>query len=233
MFTFTTGLYSILFLSVLLPLVAICLAFPYIALRIRDSVEPNKDPQLGLKSAYYLLFSSALLLVLLGLTFSSIDLMNGMIDKGSKREKQQQQAEMIGVVIEDREGIINPAQRIAGAVVISGLLFTLIFMLLIKASTNDKEFPAVKRLFAGGRFAFAGIVCMLTMTALAILAFQKEAKDKDMKEMELLEMLLAILIVWLPTFLVHFFVMRFYSSKPYYAGPAAGRAQRQRDYVDD
>jgi hypothetical protein len=76
-------------LVVLIPVVAISLALPYLALRLRDSREEKRDPDLGVKSAYYLLLSASILLILLGLTVSAIDIMEGAFDTEKKAEKEK------------------------------------------------------------------------------------------------------------------------------------------------
>jgi hypothetical protein len=222
------GFFTVVIMASVLPLVAVCLAYPYIALRIRDGREEHHDPELGVKSAYYLLYSAAVLLVLFGLTMSAIDLFDGALDKGGRNNQPQQVQGPFGPMNAGKDEFWNTAQRTAWGAVFSGLLFGLTLLLMIKSGTIDSHYPAVKRMFAGGRLGFAGVVVMVTLTAIVIGFFQKEVGDK-----RYWEVLLAIMLVWAPAFAVHAFLLRLYSGAAYYVeSPRSSRRGRDFDLDD-
>jgi hypothetical protein len=223
-------LVSLLFL---LPVIAFCLGFPYVALRVRDSREPKKDPELGIKSAYYMLMSASIILAVVGLTISALDLMDGAFEKGDNKGGKEAKRNAIAFVFgeakkDEKEGFLNnPVQRIALSLVVSGLLFSLTFMILLRAGTNDSTFPAARRSFLGARLGIFGTVVLIAVTALIVLFFQK-----DVKVMAPYEVLTAILLIWLPGFILHIVLMRLQSSKPYCYDTAAAGASGRR-FVDD
>jgi hypothetical protein len=216
-----------------LPLVVVCLAYPYLALRLRDSREDHRDPELGIKTACYLILSAAILLILFGLTVSAIDVMEGTLEK----RNQARQQPVPGQVQQQRDPferlVTETTQRTAWALTVSGLLFALSAMLLLKMGTNDVHFPAAKRVFVGGRLAFIAVVVMIAVTVLIVLFFQKEVPRK-----EPYEVLIGVLIVWTPALAVHIFLMRYYASQPYYVekksySSRSSRSDREYEYDDD
>src|SRR3989442_1307721 len=56
------------------------LAVPYVVLSLRDGQNEERDPEIGLKSALYFMFSLSILLALTGLTFIVVDALE---DRGS------------------------------------------------------------------------------------------------------------------------------------------------------
>jgi len=198
---------------------------------LRDSREEKRDPELGIKTAYYLILSAAILLILFGLTISAIDVMDGTLEKRNQARpqpqvQQQQQRDPF------ERMITETTQRTAWGMTVSGLLFSLTSMLLLKMGTNDIHYPAAKRVFVGGRLAFIGIVVMIAVTALIILFFQKEVPRK-----EPYEVIIAVLMVWAPALAVHIFLMRLYASQPYYDDRTTSRSSRrgrpEPEYLDD
>lgn len=215
-------------LYLVIPLVLIALAYPYMALRLRDSREEKRDPELGIKAAYYLILSAAIMLILFGATVVAIDVMDGTLEKKNQARQQQGAQQQFGI----NQVLSEVTQRTAWGIIVSGVLFSLTMMLLLKASTNDVEFPAAKRVFVGGRLAITGVIVMLALTALIVLFFQKEVPSK-----EPYEILVAILMVWLPALAVHIFLMRMYRLQPYHVERVAYSARRHgrsdEEYLDD
>jgi len=226
------GMAALLVIVIILPFVIVSIAYPYLALRLRDSREEKRDPQLGVKAAYYMLLSAALLLLLLGATMFAIDLMDGAFDKAKRQQAQQQQQGVFGAPRgQQPDPLMNPSQRTALGLMVSGVLFALTFMLILKMSTNDAEYPAAKRVFVGGRLAFAGVVVMVALTVLIVLFFQKEVPDKTPYEV-----LTAILMVWVPALAVHMVLMRYYGGQPYHIERGTSAASRRRndgEFFDD
>lgn len=102
------GLSLSIFLFVLFPV-----GLAYVALRVRDSRAAVPDPKLGLKLAYHVIQSLAVLMVLIGLSISSADLMQGILG-GNQRNAAP-----------DADEFWNVPQRSAAALVGTGALFTL------------------------------------------------------------------------------------------------------------
>src|SRR5437899_11244331 len=63
----------------------------YIALRLRDHRLAKSDPQLGLKTAFHLVQSLAVLMVLAGLSVSAADLMDGQLTGNPPNQQAQAQ----------------------------------------------------------------------------------------------------------------------------------------------
>ena len=192
----------------ILPLVIVCLAYPYLALRLRDSREEKRDPELGVKAAYYVILSAAIMLILFGLTVSAMDMMDGAFQQAPARRPAPPPGQQPR---DPFEQFADATQRTAWAISVSGLLFSLTAMLLLKMGTNDAEFPSAKRIFVGGRLTLIAIIVMITVTLLIVLFFQKEVPRK-----EPYEILTAILIVWGPALAVHIILMRMYAGQTYY-----------------
>jgi hypothetical protein len=215
------GMAAIYIIIILVPLVAYTLAYPYIALRLRDSREEHRDPELGTKAALYLLFSAAILLILIGLTVSAIDIMEG------KFQEKQAAAVQGNLNMNDMEEEFKERiQRVAWGLVLSGLMFSFTLMLIIKYGTNDSEFPAAKRLFTGGRLALCGVVTMITVTAFIVLLFQKKAGAGTERAIRsIYEIIFGVGLVWIPATIVHLVTMKLYSSQGYYLVRKAPRTR--------
>lgn len=186
----------VIFLAVLLAGSALIpLALAYVALRVRDARNPEPDLQLGAKTAYHLIHTIGILMVLTGLTVSMVDLMSGTI---AVKQPAQQQIGFPGRVAppaQNDEGF-NAAQRTAAALVAVGTLFALLFWAML-LSTNDRKIKAVRRVFVGGRMTLCLLVTMATVAALTTVLIQKEPDDQAT------ESLVAILLVWFPGAVVH------------------------------
>src|SRR5262245_11566186 len=104
----------------------------YVALRVRDSRSARPDKWLGLKTAFHLVHSLAVLLSLVGLSVSAADLMQGQMG-GQPRNQQvapQPNPFVVGRPVPPpapRDEFWNGDQRTAAPLVASGLLFALIF----------------------------------------------------------------------------------------------------------
>jgi hypothetical protein len=108
------------------------------------------------------------------------------------------------------------SQRVAWPLVISGCLFALGSLFLIRVGTNDARFPAVRRTFAGMRLAIAGLNVMIGVTFLILLLFQKEGNVPNTRGYAAA---LGMILVWLPTALIHLVFMKTYSKLPYFVPP--------------
>lgn len=213
---------SFLLLSVL-PLALVGLAVAYVSLRIRDARADPPDPELGVKSAYYTFLTAGIFLALTGLSLSVIDFLGEAFE--GKQPKQQPpqfnpQFNPPGRMMppppppQVNEPFDRVSQRVAWPLVISGVLFSLLSLVLIKAGTNDSRFPAVRRTFVGLRLVVAGLNVMAAVTVLIELLFQK-----DLPTTRPYATVIGLLIVWLPTTAVHLFLIKLYGKLPYFVPP--------------
>jgi hypothetical protein len=193
-FTFAS-LFAGLFMYGLLiaPVLLLALAIPYAILRLRDARSDQRDPQLGLKAGLYYFYSLGVLLCLNGLTVAVVDL-----------------------VMDKRPGAVavvdwfTPAQRVGWAMVTSGVCFALLHLAIIKGLTNDTKWPTPRRIFVGWRFAFHGLVVLFAFTALLVICFQKDFGDKNARNSAL-----AVLLVWVPSWVLHLSFLRYQSRQLY------------------
>jgi hypothetical protein len=170
-----------------LPLLGLLsLAVPYAVLYLRDSRNEEHDPEIGLKAVAYMMFSLSILLILSGLTVIVITWVLDQTPDASYPFDFSQQV------------------RIAAAMMVSGLAIGLFHFVVILGFTNDRRFPATKRVFVSWRLAIHSIVVMIAFTVLVVEVFQERTSWKDLKPM------FGILLVWGPSWLIHLLLMRFY-----------------------
>jgi hypothetical protein len=184
-------------------LLVLGLVYPYTVLRLRDSQNRRPDPQLGFKAAMYFFFSLAVLLVLTGLTILVVDFIWDL--------------DLLGVVQRQGRGLFgqrgdfpNPAQRTGLAVLLSGAVFALVHFVVIVTLTRERGPALARRTFLGWRFAVHGLVVLLALTGLLIVLFQKASAPTD----EARRFFIGILIVWLPSWFLHFVLLRASSPSP-------------------
>jgi hypothetical protein len=188
-----------------LPVVLLLFAVQYIALRIRDTRANPPDPHLGRKAILYLFFNAAVFLALVGFTISALDWSEYLFDPliAGQQARQAGQPPLIDpatgqpLPLPAREWF-NDQQRLAAGLVASGLLHAILFWVIVRLATNDREFPAVRRAFAATRLGVAGLVVMTTSTVSLVMAFQKGETDY-----QTLQMVCGVAAVWGPVALVH------------------------------
>lgn len=205
--------------------VALALCLPvgllYVALRVRDGRNTAPDPHLGLKTAYHLLHSLAVVMLLTGLSVSAADLMQGMLG-GNPRNPPPAAFGQVAPAAE----FWTAAQRSAAALVGVGTLFALLFLLLL-TWTNNRKYPAVRRTFVGGRLAVCLLVVFTVVTLSVLILVQKNPK------IDPVELLVGILLVWLPAGVVHLFLFRLASRRPLEPIPAPPRRESAARIADD
>jgi hypothetical protein len=227
--------------SLIVPVVLLGFAVAYVSLRIRDSRSETPDPDLGIKSAYHAFMTTGILLILTGLTISATDFLNEAFDDKQKNQMPQfappapfGPQPKLGVQPPMRPQPINDdpfdrlSQRVAWPLVISGMLFSLMSLLLIVAGTNDKHFPAVKRTFGGLRLVVEGLSVMAGMTITIELLFQK-----DITDLRPFSIAVALICVWLPAAAIQVFLLKSYGKLPYYVPPKMKKGKRREPDEDD
>lgn len=174
--------YGMAFLFVV-PVLLIALAIPYAVLRMRDGREGPPDPQLGFKVAMHFFFSVSIIILLLGLTVIVVGI---LLQSGRPR-------------FDDLPG---DAERVGVALIISGILFSLLHFICILTLTTQPFTSPVRRTFVGCRFGVHGLVVMLAVTGLLISLFQRHSTGEERRA------LVGILVVWSPSWLLHFVLLR-------------------------
>jgi hypothetical protein len=214
------------------------LAVAYIGLRIRDAKSDPPDPELGIKAAFYTFLTAGILLALTGLSLSIIDFLGEAFE--GKQPKQQQP--QFNPPFNPRQFPPPPpppqqpndpfdrvSQRVAWPLVISGVLFSLVSLLVIKAGTNDARFPAARRTFVGLRLVIAGLNAMVAVTLLIELLFQK-----DLANTRPYAVAIGLLIVWLPTAAIQLFLFKLYAKQPYFVPPKLQKMEYAEEVeIDD
>ena len=153
------------------------LAVAYVSLRIRDARADPPRPELRQGGVLHLPHGR-IFLALTGLSFP---------DRLSARRSGQRDA---SATIQSRSIPAGPlcrrpaatseagrpvrpsVARVAWPLVVSGVLFSLLILLLIKAGTNDARFPSVRRTFVGLRLVVAALNVMFAVTFVIELLFQ-------------------------------------------------------------
>jgi hypothetical protein len=193
----------------LTPFLLLSLAVPYAVLRLRGQDGIETDPQVGLKVLLYFFFSVGVLLFLTGTSVIAVDAV-------TDRPQQQQQPFGGPFGPPHRARTFNTAQRTGTALAVTGVLFALFHLVLVKMMTNDRRWPAARRLFAGWRLAVSGVVLLLTVTALILTLFQEDLNE------EVIKTTLAIGFVWSLAWVTDLCLLWFYSK----AMPRAEKARR-------
>ena len=186
-------------------------AIQFITLRIRDSRANPQDPHLGRKSLFYFFFNCSILLVLVGVTYSTLNIMELTFESAVMAQERRKSGSPDPPTVDPITGQPIPAvpkdwfndqQRTALSLLTSGVIYAVLFGTLIRLLTNDREFPSVRRAFASLRFALAGIVVMATTTAAIFCAFERgEFNYKS------LEVIFAISMIWWPVAVLHLILM--------------------------
>jgi hypothetical protein len=187
-------------------------AVPYMVLRIKDMKSEKPDPQIGVKSAMYFFFSNGIMVFLFGLTILVVDLLVSGDDFRARRQ--------FGPGPGD-DGL-SEAKRIGLAFMVSGLIFALLHLGLVKGMTNDRN-PASRRIFAGWRMAIHGMVVLTTLTALLVVYFQR-----DMGDLRTRKALWGVMLVWIPSWILQIVLVWFYSQPLYEPSRSENRSEWMR-----
>jgi hypothetical protein len=208
------ALLGVLFYVIMLaPLLLLALALPYVALRLCDARQRDPDPQLGFRTAQYFFFSLGVLLALTGLSNIVVDLVQQVLEPPQRG----------GLVVPAPFGQPNrprgefpdDAQRTGAAMILSGLLFAGLHFSLVLLLARERRRPSpTRRMFLGCRFAVHGIVVFIAMTGLLIVVFQRSDPGRDFILAELRNFFIGVLFVWLPSWGVHFVLLRLASVSP-------------------
>jgi hypothetical protein len=175
----------------LMPYLLLALAIPYVVLRVYDSPREDHDPEIELKTVLYYFFSLSVLLLLIGLTGLAVDLI--------------QDAEKSSFVQLFRNpSNLSRVQRAALALLSIGFLGSLFHLVMLFALTNSRTFPEARRVFVGWRLLFHSLVVLVVFGVVVTNAAQEEADEKQLR------VWLGILLVWIPSWFLHFVLLKLY-----------------------
>ncbi len=214
--------FSLLFMAVL-PAVLMLVALVYVGLRVRDAKAEHPDPELGLKTAYWLLYTFGLLIFHFGITILFAHWLEALEISGPARFGGGNFGRPMMV-----DNSWSAASRTGWALVAAGLLLALAFYLIASLGTRDREWPAVRRLFTGGRIAIAGLMVTFAFTFLVVMQFQK-----DIPPGGIYETALASLAVWLPSMAIHVFLFRWGGTPEYHVPLEERRPRRKPNYSEE
>jgi hypothetical protein len=201
----------------------------FIGQRVRNEASAEKDPQLGRKFVLHLFLHYAILLILAGLTVSVCDLVDNLLFPWQAQQNNPfqgpgqwgpggfQPAPPPAV----RPSVWNENQRVAAALLLSGVLHLIILWMVIHLGTNSRRFPQVGRGFAMTRFALGGVIVMGTTTAFLVYLFQEGNTD-----VKAVSYVLGFALVWGPFTLGHLFWVLNRCKKD---NPKAGSKGRQEE----
>jgi len=138
-----------------LPWAAIPLAGLYALLHWRNSRLARRDTQLGLKFAFHLVFSVALVLGTIGANIVVMDLLGSSVSYG-----------------------LPETSRFGIAMAAAGFIVAAASYWLISSHSNDQKWPATRRMFTGIRFVIGSGAVFISFI-LFILAILDEFIDLD------------------------------------------------------
>jgi hypothetical protein len=204
---------------VLAPLLLLTLALPYAVLRLNDAQNRHPDPQLGFRAAQHFFFSLGVLLALTGLSTIVVDLVQQALEPAGGGIAAPPFGQPFGQPFRPaprpRSEFPNDAQRTGCALILAGVLFAGIHFVLLLQLARDRRRPSpVRRVFLGCRFAVHGLVVLFALTGLLMVLFQRSDVNRDATLMEMRNAFIGVLLVWMPSWVVHFVLLRLASVLP-------------------
>lgn len=192
----------------LIPLALLGLAIPYVVLRLRSDVQHH--PQLGMKAGLQYFFSLAIIFILVGATVIVVDLMV----REDKQVPAQNANNPFGPpqVARPDDETLNESQRVGLGMIISGTLIAFVHFLMALNLTLGATGHRVRQTFLGWRFAIHGLVVFFSLTILIILCLQPKAFEEPLYRG--IKSLLAVLVIWVPSWMIHYVLLRTSSEEP-------------------
>jgi hypothetical protein len=169
------------------PFLLFSFVIPYALLRLQDSRNPEHDPQIGVKSVFYFIFSLGVLIFLIGLNILVYD-----------------------YILERTEAYKwdwSSAQRVSTSLMATGVGICLLHLLMILIGTNDIEWPGTRRVFIGYRLAIFALVVLGAVTILNLQLFDMWFDPNTKIKFENLKPVLSVLGVWGAAWLLHLILL--------------------------
>ncbi len=208
--SFMTGVMA--FAAITYGVIAIlALMVQFLSLRMKNSSLPeeSRDPHLGRKFGLHLFQHVGMLLILVGLTISAVDISDQAF--GNKTPTPTGFAPWSfpsnpraggGAAATPPPNPFNEMQQAAAGLMLSGVLHTILFTMLILFGTNAMKYPAVGRAFHMNRTMIAGLI-LLTITTIFCMVLMKDT-SKNSIGLEMFSKILGVAFIWGPTALGHF-----------------------------
>jgi hypothetical protein len=176
------------------PFLLLSFGITYVAVKLQDRSSDLHDPHLGQRAALYFLFSLSILVLLVGMTVLVTDFLIENVDK----------APALGPPRVVR-GTIDwtPMQRVAAALITAGGIFAILHLVVILAYDHGGPHSLVRRAFIGYRLVIHALVVFTAFTWLLLVIFQRDPNMDDLKP------IVAVLLVWSPSWLIHFLLLQF------------------------
>jgi hypothetical protein len=214
---------------ILAPLLFLALALPYAVLRLTDAQNRHPDPQLGFRAAQHFFFSLGVLLALAGLSTIVVDIIQQVLEppRGGMAAPPQF-GQPPRPAPRPRSEIPNDAQRTGAALILSGVLFAGLHLVFLLPLSRERRPSPTRRVFLGCRFAVHGLVVLFSLTGLLVVLFQRSDPNRDAVLMDMRNAFIGILLVWLPSWAIHFMLLRL-ASVP----PSPPRRRYEEDEEDD
>jgi hypothetical protein len=220
------GLSFFLILTTAVPFLLFLVALVYVALRVRDAKAEHPDPELGLKTAYWFLYTLGVLVAHFGATILLSHWLQLLELTGPAPQRMMVPGGFGRPAVAANDDW-SAASRTGWGMTLAGLLLAGAFYLVGALGTRDKEWPTVRRVFTGGRIAVGGMIVVFAFTFLFVMQFQRELPPG------LYESALAALAVWLPSLAVHVFLFRWGGTPAYHVPAEVPRRRGRSRYVED
>jgi hypothetical protein len=200
----------------LAPPLLLVLALPYAVLELRAAQNRHPDPQFGFRAAQYFFFSLGILLALTGLSTIVVDLVQLLQEPPNRGVAWMQP-------IFGRKGFGPPpprslfptdAQRSGAAMILSGVLFAVAHYALVLLLARERGRSPTRRMFLGCRLVVHGLVVLFSVTGLLIVVFQRSEPERDAAVIDMRNFFVGVLLVWLPSWGIHFLLLRLASVSP-------------------
>jgi len=205
------------------------LLVPYIILRVRERGADIHDPQLGIKAGLHCLTTVTLIILLTGCSIVVVDkLMQATRDDEVEKKRDVMWPDEYDEFGYDEFGssdakdaedeFLSPATRVGFALMVSGSLTTALFAWLLISRTNERNWPAARRTYAGGRFGLASLISILAITGAIVIAFGNEESMDVQDKPEIISLFLGLVIVWVPAASLELALFAWSSRQPRYPG---------------
>lgn len=228
------GLGVILMMVGILPTILMVFALVYVALRVRDAKAETPDPDLGLKAAYWFLYTLGILILHVGLMVLFSHWFQQIVSTNNRNQFQNpvpmgKAGFPAPVPVPVASDEWSAESRTGWALILAGGLTSGAFFMIGAFGTRDSQWPTVRRVFVGGRLAIAGMFTIFAFVALVVLQFQKDVPPGG-----LFPTTLATLAVWVPSLAIHIFLFRWGGDPAYHVPPVeAPRRRRSRAYDEE
>lgn len=169
--------------------IPLAVGLPIMIVQSRQTSAEDQDNQVALKCVLYFIYSLGILMFLFGLTILALD----FIVAGKWFSDAQ-----------ERVMTFSSLHRNAAALMLSGFVFYFFHLVLIMGHTNNYKQPYAGKFWVSWRLVVHSLVILAVTTAIIFEIMTKI----DVTEEKHLRPYLAILVVWLPSWLIHLAVAK-------------------------